>query len=113
VVERGANEVGGEGEVVLEKAYETFKRIALIMRHFVHKFGLSPIIRDPLTSFGLIVIDLALTTPTRMPPSRLVGEEVVVRRRKEKVGRRFMIEWLRKKSNKVALEWWKAGYTGR
>jgi hypothetical protein len=48
-----------------------------------------------------------------MPPRRLVGEEVVVRRRKEKVGRRFMIEWLRKKSNRVALEWWKAGYTGR
>jgi len=46
-----------------------------------------------------------------MPPSRLVGEEVVVRRRKEKVGRRFMIEW--QIEHGVALEWWKAGHTGR
>jgi len=88
----------GEGEAVLEKAYETFKHVALIMRHLVHKFGVSPIIRDPITSFGLIVTDLALTTYSYQNATKLVGEEVVVRRRKEKVGRRFMIEGLRKKS---------------
>lgn len=41
MVEGGANDKWGEGEMGLEEAHETFKHIALLVHHLVHKFGIA------------------------------------------------------------------------
>ena len=84
------------------------------MRHLVHKFGVSPIIRDPITSFGLIVTDLALTTYSYQNATKQAGGRRSSGKKKErKSGPSVHDRGAEKKEHGFALEWWKAGHTGR